>query len=64
MRNYLEGDKDSQDYAVLMEWNNIYYEKEPKLINARKSVIRLGLVQWQMRPLANVEALLSRLNFL
>lgn len=63
MRNYLEGDKDSQDYAVLMEWNNIYYEKEPKLINTRKSVIRLGLVQWQMRPLANVEALFEQAEF-
>lgn len=63
MRNYLEGDNDSQDYAVLMEWNNIYYEKEPRLINARKSVIRLGLVQWQMRPLANVEALYEQAEF-
>jgi predicted amidohydrolase/GNAT superfamily N-acetyltransferase len=63
MRNYLEGDNDSQDYAVLMEWNNIYYEKEPKLINARKSVVRLGLVQWQMRPLANVEALYEQAEF-
>ena len=49
MKNYLEGDVSSQEYAVLLEWNNIYYEKSPKLINARKSVIRLGLVQWQMR---------------
>ncbi|MES2485187.1 MAG: GNAT family N-acetyltransferase [Bacteroidota bacterium] len=63
MRNYLEGDNDSQDYAVLMEWNNIYYEKEPKLINNRKSVIRLGLVQWQMRPLANVAALFDQAEF-
>lgn len=63
MRNYLEGDKHSQDYAVLMEWNNIYYEKDPKLINTRKSVIRLGLVQWQMRPLANVEALFEQAEF-
>ncbi len=63
MRNYLEGDNDSQDYAVLMEWNNIYYEKDPKLINARKSVVRLGLVQWQMRPLANLEALFEQAEF-
>jgi len=63
MRNYLEGDKSSQEYAVLMEWNNIYYDKNPKLINARKSVIRLGLVQWQMRPLANVEALFEQAEF-
>ncbi|KAF2518890.1 GNAT family N-acetyltransferase [Flavobacterium salilacus subsp. salilacus] len=63
MRNYLEGDISSQEYAVLMEWNNIYYDKSPKLINTRKSVIRLGLVQWQMRPLANVEALFEQAEF-
>lgn len=27
MKNYLEGDVSSQEYAVLLEWNNIYYEK-------------------------------------
>lgn len=63
MRNYLEGDKNSMDYAVLMEWNNIYYDKSPVLINTRKSIIRLGLVQWQMRPLANVEALFEQAEF-
>lgn len=63
MRNYLEGDKSSHEYAVLMEWSNIYYDESPKLINTRKSVIRLGLVQWQMRPLANVEALFDQAEF-
>ncbi|HEU4495496.1 MAG TPA: bifunctional GNAT family N-acetyltransferase/carbon-nitrogen hydrolase family protein, partial [Flavobacterium sp.] len=63
MKNYLEGDRSSQEYAVLLEWNNIYYEKSPRLINARKSVIRLGLVQWQMRPLANLEALFEQSEF-
>ena len=63
MKSYLEGDVSSQEYAVLLEWNNIYYEKSPKLINARKSVIRLGLVQWQMRPLANLEALFEQSEF-
>lgn len=63
MKNYLVGDTGSKDYAVLLEWNNIYYDKSPKLINARKSVIRLGLVQWQMRPLANIEALFEQCEF-
>lgn len=63
MKNYLVGDDASQDYAVLLEWNNIYYDKSPKLINVRKSVIRLGLVQWQMRPLANLEALFEQSEF-
>ncbi|RKS01192.1 MULTISPECIES: bifunctional GNAT family N-acetyltransferase/carbon-nitrogen hydrolase family protein [unclassified Flavobacterium] len=63
MRNYLEGDKSSKEFAVLLEWNNIYYDKSPKLINTRKSVIRIGLVQWQMRPLANLEALFEQSEF-
>ena len=63
MKNYLLGDAGSKDYAVLLEWNNIYYDKSPKLINVRKSVIRLGLVQWQMRPLANLEALFEQCEF-
>ncbi|MBF6641565.1 bifunctional GNAT family N-acetyltransferase/carbon-nitrogen hydrolase family protein [Flavobacterium sp. J49] len=63
MRNYLEGDKSSKEFAVLLEWNNIYYDKSPKLINTRKSVIRIGLVQWQMRPLTNLEALFEQSEF-
>lgn len=63
MKNYLVGDAASQDYAVLLEWNNIYYDESPKLINVRKSVIRLGLVQWQMRPLANLDALFEQSEF-
>lgn len=63
MKNYLEGDVSSQEYAVLLEWNNIYYEKDQKLINTNKSVIRLGLIQWQMRPLNNLEALFEQAEF-
>jgi predicted amidohydrolase/GNAT superfamily N-acetyltransferase len=63
MKNYLEGDVSSLDYAVLMEWNNIYYDKSPKLINTRKAIIRLGLIQWQMRPLPNLEALFEQAEF-
>lgn len=27
MRGYLEGDKDSKEFAVLLRWYNVYYEK-------------------------------------
>lgn len=63
MRNYLQGDKRSHEYAVLLDWNNIYYEENKKLINVEKSVIRLGLIQWQMRPLSNLEALFEQAEF-
>ena len=57
LKNYLEGDVESQEYAVLLEWNNVYYEDNPRLINTEKSIVRLGLIQWQMRSLGNLEAL-------
>ncbi len=63
MKNYLEGDVSSKEFAVLLEWNNIYYDESPKLINTEKSVIRLGLIQWQMRPLANLDALFEQSEF-
>ncbi|MFI2741893.1 bifunctional GNAT family N-acetyltransferase/carbon-nitrogen hydrolase family protein [Zhouia sp. PK063] len=63
MKNYLEGDFHSQEYAVLLEWNNIYYDKSPKFINNQKSVIRLGLIQWQMRPLRTLDALFEQAEF-
>ena len=63
MKNYLEGDKKSKEFAVLLEWNNIYYDESPKYINTTKSIIRLGLVQWQMRSLNNLEEFFNQAEF-
>jgi predicted amidohydrolase/GNAT superfamily N-acetyltransferase len=63
MKNYLEGDKLSKEFAVLLEWNNIYYDESPRIINLEKSVIRLGLIQWQMRQLNNLDALFEQSEF-
>lgn len=63
MKGYLDGDKASGEYAVLLKWHNVYYE-EPNL-NASfvKKVVRLGLVQWQMRPYKDLKALLQQVEF-
>lgn len=63
MHNYLEGDRFSKEYAVLLEWNNILYESDPTVINNRKTVIRLGLIQWQMRSLNNLEEFFDQAQF-
>jgi predicted amidohydrolase/GNAT superfamily N-acetyltransferase len=63
MKNYLLGDNSSKEYAVLLEWNNIYYNESPKFINTEKSIIRLGLVQWQMRSLNNLEEFFNQAEF-
>ena len=47
-----------------MQWNNIFYEdkKEP-LIGGRKSVVRLGTVQWQMRRVKDLDDLMQQVEF-
>jgi predicted amidohydrolase/GNAT superfamily N-acetyltransferase len=63
LKNYLPGDTESQDYAVLLQWDNIYYEKSPLTLNTSKSVVRLGLIQWQMRNYNNIEELYNHAEF-
>lgn len=63
LRNYLPGDRDSMEYATLLEWNNIYFEKEKKLIGHSKSRVRIGLVQWQMRLFPGLDALIEQAEY-
>jgi len=63
LKNYLEGDKESNDYAVLLKWDNIYYEKVNLKASTTKKVVRLGLIQWQMRPYKNLEDLLQQAEY-
>jgi len=63
LRGYLEGDVQSNEFAVLLEWDNIYYEKPTKKISLTKKVVRLGLIQWQMRPYSNLEELMQQAEY-
>lgn len=63
MQGYLPGDASSLEYATLIEWNNIYYDQRPKIAGRANDVVRLGLVQWQMRPLRDLEALCDQMEF-
>jgi len=63
LTGYLEGDKASNEYAVLLEWDNISYEKPSKKPITDKKVVRIGLVQWQMRPYKNLEELMHQAEF-
>lgn len=63
LKNYLEGDASSKDYAVLLEWNNIYYEKKSKKAATIKKVVRLGLVQWQMRLYKDMDEMMQQAEF-
>ncbi|MCB2205818.1 bifunctional GNAT family N-acetyltransferase/carbon-nitrogen hydrolase family protein [bacterium] len=63
LKGYLPGDSQSREYATLLEWNNIYYEEETRLIKRPKPVVRLGVVQWQMRHFDGLEALLEQMEY-
>ena len=63
MQGYLQGDTSSLEYATLLEWNNIYYDQRPKIAGRANDVVRLGLVQWQMRPVSNFDALCEHVEF-
>ncbi len=63
LKGYLEGDKESKEYAVLLEWDNVYYEKETNKATSTKSIIRLGLVQWQMRLYKDMDELMQQVEY-
>lgn len=61
LKGYLKGDTESEEYAVLLQWNNIYYTAKKNTM--QDSVIRLGLIQWQMRPLKDIEEFYKQVEF-
>ena len=63
LKGYLEGDEASGEYAVLLEWDNIYYEKKSLRAGVNKKIIRLGLVQWQMRLYADFDELMQQAEY-
>ena len=63
LKGYLAGDKDSSEYAVLLEWDNIYYHKPTKKAATKKKIVRLGLVQWQMRLYKDLEELMQQAEY-
>ncbi|MDO5510090.1 MAG: bifunctional GNAT family N-acetyltransferase/carbon-nitrogen hydrolase family protein [Weeksellaceae bacterium] len=65
LRNYLPDDVLSEKNAILMEWDNIYYEVDevettPTLT---KSVVRIGLVQWQMRLYHSFDDMMDQVEY-
>jgi predicted amidohydrolase/GNAT superfamily N-acetyltransferase len=63
LNGYLEGDEKSGEFAVLLEWDNIYYKKKSKKAATKKTVVRLGLIQWQMRLYKDLEELMQQAEY-
>ncbi|MCB1177043.1 MAG: bifunctional GNAT family N-acetyltransferase/carbon-nitrogen hydrolase family protein [Leptospiraceae bacterium] len=64
LKGYMPGDEESKEYAVLLQWDNIYYQKEqPNKPLDGKSIVRLGLIQWQMRLYKDLEELIQQAEY-
>lgn len=64
LKGYMPEDKKSLGYATLLEWNNILYEPEEQSVSQiRKTVVRVGILQWQMRLTDSFEAWLSQVEY-
>ena len=64
LKGYLPEDSESKGYATLLEWTNLYYDKQKSpLIGAPKTSARIGCVQWQMRPLKSLTELIQQVEF-
>lgn len=63
LNGYLPGDAKSQECAVLMRWNNVFYKKPTSRVKSKKRVVRLGLLQWQMRNYADLKELMQQVEY-
>lgn len=63
MKGYLGGDEGSKEYAVLLKWSNIYYKQPSQKPLITKRIVRLGLVQWQMRSYKGVSEIMDQAEY-
>jgi predicted amidohydrolase/GNAT superfamily N-acetyltransferase len=49
--DYLPGDKESQGYAVLMEWNNVDYQRVGRRGSKTSHPVRICVIQYQLREI-------------
>lgn len=63
LRGYVESEHATKEYAVLLKWDNIYFEKHTEQVESKKDVIRLGLIQWQMRPYKDLGELMQQAEY-
>lgn len=62
LRNYLPEDEESKGFATLLIWHNVYHDGKSILLR-KKDIIRIGLVQWQMRHYHTTEDLLKQVEY-
>ncbi len=63
IRNYLPEDDESMGFATLLIWHNIYYDNEKSVLLRKKDIVRIGLVQWQMRLYLKMDDFMTHVEY-
>ena len=63
MPNYLPNDEESCHCATLLQWDNIYYQPPTQEFVDKKTTVRVGLVQWQMRSYKTLDDVFEQVEF-
>lgn len=63
LKNYMPEDEQSMEYAVLLQWHNVYYTGKDKGQFSSKTSARIGLIQWQMRSYNNLEEMFTQVEY-
>ena len=63
LENYEPSDRESGSTATLLEWINIRHENKSLTLRRLRKEVRVGAVQWQMRPVETLQDLLSQVEY-
>ncbi|HEX6332917.1 MAG TPA: bifunctional GNAT family N-acetyltransferase/carbon-nitrogen hydrolase family protein [Flavisolibacter sp.] len=63
LTDYMPDDVQSREFATLLQWDNIYYAAPSRKSYAPSDYVRLGLIQWQMRPYRDLDELFTQVEY-
>nr|WP_154306714.1 carbon-nitrogen hydrolase family protein [Metabacillus lacus] len=61
--NYLPDDKASNQYATLMEWNNVDYQPNPRMYYKTALPVRICVVQYMMKQISSFEEFATQVEY-
>lgn len=63
IKNYMPEDQQSMEYATLLQWDNVYHMPDTRSQFTSKTYVRLGLIQWQMRPYNSLQEMFDQVEY-
>ncbi len=60
LKNYMPEDLQSEEFATLLQWDNVYYTGKSKINERVRKNVRIGLIQWKMRLFADIDELFQQ----